>query len=190
MDTSADDAATTQVNPPNSCGVSEMAVSPASVASSGHFPFAASDLAMDSSVLDSGFTSDVGGEAGGGGAGNSGDSLRSFDQIPWNFSLSDLTADLSNLGGESLNSTSILTFVFDITRTRADYEDKDMYIADLGALGNYPGSPFLPSDSEILLDSPEQEDIGKSQTLPIFSFGSFLFLILIIKLFFSNIFLV
>lgn len=32
--------------------------------------------------------------------------------------------------------------------------------ADLGALGNYPGSPFLPSDSEILLDSPENEDIG------------------------------
>lgn len=102
VDTSADDAATTQVNPPNSCGMSEIAVSPASVASSGHFPFAASDLAMDSSVLDSGFTSDVGGEGGGGGgAGNSRDSLRSFDQIPWNFSLSDLTADLSNLGGES-----------------------------------------------------------------------------------------
>ncbi|CAA7023100.1 unnamed protein product [Microthlaspi erraticum] len=129
VDTSADDAATPQVNPTNSCGVSEMAVSPASVASSGHFPFAASDLAMDSSVLDSGFTSDVGGEGGGGAAGSSRDSLRSFDhQIPWNFSLSDLTADLSNLG-------------------------------DLGALGNYPGSPFLPSDSEILLDSPEQEDI-------------------------------
>lgn len=33
-------------------------------------------------------------------------------------------------------------------------------LADLGALGNYPGSPFLPSDSEILLDSPENEDIG------------------------------
>ncbi|XP_039062639.1 uncharacterized protein LOC120207191 [Hibiscus syriacus] len=62
------------------------------------------------------------------GAGNSRDSLRSFDQIQWNFSLTDLTADLSNLG-------------------------------DLGALGNYPGSPFLPSDSEMLLDSSEQEDI-------------------------------
>jgi hypothetical protein len=31
-----------------------------------------------------------------GGAGNS----RSLDQIQWNFSLSDLTADLSNLGGK------------------------------------------------------------------------------------------
>ncbi|PKI76674.1 hypothetical protein CRG98_002983 [Punica granatum] len=62
------------------------------------------------------------------GPGNSRESLRSLDQIQWSFSLSDLTADLSNLG-------------------------------DLGALGNYPGSPFLPSDSEILLDSPEQEDI-------------------------------
>ncbi|XP_024013023.1 uncharacterized protein LOC18019806 isoform X2 [Eutrema salsugineum] len=126
IDTTAD-AANPQVIPPNSGGMSEMAVSPASVASSGHFPFAASDMSgmvMDTSVLDSAFTSD-GGE---GGAGNPRDSLRSFDQIPWNFSLSDLTADLSNLG-------------------------------DLGALGNYPGSPFLPSDSEILLDSPEQEDI-------------------------------
>ena len=35
---------------------------------------------------------------------------------------------------------------------------------DLGALGNYPGSPFLPSDSEILLDSSEQEDIGNEVT--------------------------
>lgn len=34
--------------------------------------------------------------------------------------------------------------------------------SDLGALGNYPGSPFLHSDSDILLDSPEQEDIGKN----------------------------
>ncbi|XP_028125176.1 uncharacterized protein LOC114322120 [Camellia sinensis] len=30
---------------------------------------------------------------------------------------------------------------------------------DLGALGNYPGSPFLPSDSDILLDSPDHEGI-------------------------------
>lgn len=42
--------------------------------------------------------------------------------------------------------------------------------ADLGALGNYPGSPFLGSDSDILLDSPEQEDIGnlKLHLCPIF----------------------
>lgn len=45
---------------------------------------------------------------------------------------------------------------------QVDVSDKMIfYFADLGALGNYPGSPFLPSDSEILLDSPEQEDIGK-----------------------------
>ncbi|PKU72730.1 hypothetical protein MA16_Dca007450 [Dendrobium catenatum] len=30
---------------------------------------------------------------------------------------------------------------------------------DLGPLGDYSGSPFLPSDSDILLDSPEQDDI-------------------------------
>ena len=42
--------------------------------------------------------------------------------------------------------------------------------ADLGALGNYPGSPFLASDSDILLDSPEQDDIGnlKLHLSPIF----------------------
>ncbi|XP_013600933.1 uncharacterized protein LOC106411610 isoform X2 [Brassica napus] len=127
IDTKVEDATTLQVIPPNSGG---MAVSPASVASSGHFPFDASDMVMDASVLDSAFTSEVGGE---GRAGSAGDSLRSFDQIPWNFSLSDLTADLSNLG--------------------------DVYVAELGGLGNYPGSPFLPSDSEILLDSPDHEDI-------------------------------
>ncbi|KAI5345790.1 PREDICTED: helicase with zinc finger [Prunus dulcis] len=126
------------VIPPNSAmsSMSEIPVSPTSVASSGHFPFSASDISgigVDTSTLDTTFTSDVASSVGlqlapDGGAGNSRDSLRSLDQIQWNFSLSDLTADLSNLG-------------------------------DLGALENYPGSPFLPSDSEILLDSPEQEGI-------------------------------
>ncbi|MFQ6635111.1 hypothetical protein Gotur_011116 [Gossypium turneri] len=117
--------------------MSEMPVSPTSVASSGNFPFTASDMSgmgVDTSVLDSAFTTDVASSVGlqlgpDNGAGNSRDSFRTLDQIQWNFSLTDLTADLSNLG-------------------------------DLGALGNYPGSPFLPSDSEILLDSSEQEDIG------------------------------
>ncbi|CDP18102.1 unnamed protein product [Coffea canephora] len=116
--------------------MSEMPVSPTSVASSGHFPFTASEMSgmgVDTSALDTAFTSDVASSVGlqlpqDNGNGNSRDSLRSLAQIPWNFSLSDLTADLSNLG-------------------------------DLGPLGNYPGSPFLPSDSDILLDSPEQEDI-------------------------------
>lgn len=120
--------------PPNGAmsSMSDMPVSPTSVASSGHFPFSASEISgmgVDTSALDSAFTSDVASSVGlhlaaDNGAGNS----RSLGQIPWNFSLSDLAADLSNLG-------------------------------DLGALGNYPGSPFLPSDSDILLDSPEQEDI-------------------------------
>ncbi|CAH8368473.1 unnamed protein product [Eruca vesicaria subsp. sativa] len=125
VDTTVEDA-NLQVVPPSSGGMSEMAVSPASVASSGHFPFDASDMVMDTSVLDSEFTADVGGE----GAGNTTDSLRSFD---WDFSLSDLNADMSNLG--------------------------DVYVGDLEGLGNYTGSPFLPSDSDILLDSPDQEDI-------------------------------
>ncbi|MED6146870.1 hypothetical protein PIB30_038730 [Stylosanthes scabra] len=122
------------VAPPNGAmsSVSDMPVSPTSVASSGHFPFTASEISgmgTDASALDTAFTSDVATSvglqlAGDGGAGIS----RSLDQIQWNFSLSDLTADLPNLG-------------------------------DLGALGNYPGSPFLASDSDILLESPDQQDI-------------------------------
>jgi uncharacterized protein (TIGR01589 family) len=86
---------------------SDIPMSPASVASSGggHFSFTASDIVMggDTSALDSAFTSDVASSVGlqlppDNGAGNSRDSLRSLAQIPWNFSLSDLTADLSNLG--------------------------------------------------------------------------------------------
>ncbi|MBA0741380.1 hypothetical protein Gogos_014540, partial [Gossypium gossypioides] len=117
--------------------MSEMRLSCTSVASSGSFPFSASDMSgmgVDTSALDSAFTTDVASSVGlqlgqDNEAGNSRDSFRPLDQIQWNFSLTDLTADLSNLG-------------------------------DLGALGNYPGSPFLPSDSEILLDSSEQENIG------------------------------
>ncbi|XP_028065340.1 uncharacterized protein LOC114268371 isoform X1 [Camellia sinensis] len=132
------DNSTPAAIPPSSAmsSMSDMPVSPTSVASTGHFPFTASDISgmgVDTSALDTAFTSDVANSVGlqlppDNGVGNSRDSLRSLAQIPWNFSLSDLTADLSNLG-------------------------------DLGALGNYPGSPFLPSDSDILLDSPEQEDI-------------------------------
>ncbi|KAH8488808.1 hypothetical protein H0E87_024441 [Populus deltoides] len=127
-------ADTAPVVPPNSAisSMSEMPLSPTSVTSNGHFPFTASDMSgmgVDTSALYTAFTSDAASSVGlqlgpDGGAGNS----RSLEQIQWTFSLSDLTADLSNLG-------------------------------DLGALGNYPGSPFLPSDSEILLDSPENEDI-------------------------------
>lgn len=136
IESSAADAA--PLIPPSSgmSTMSDMPISPTSVTSSGHFPFTASDISgmgVDTSALDSAFQSDVANSVGlqlpsDGVTGNSRDSLRSFAQIPWTFSLSDLTADLSNLG-------------------------------DLGPLGNYPGSPFLPSDSDILLDSPEQEDI-------------------------------
>ena len=99
------------VIPPNGgmSSVSDMPISPASVASSGHFPFTTSEISargMDTSGLDA-FQSDVGSSIGlqlppDGGTVNSNDSLRSFAQIPWNFSLSDLTADLSNLGGDNL----------------------------------------------------------------------------------------
>ncbi|EMS48825.1 hypothetical protein TRIUR3_21540 [Triticum urartu] len=111
---------------------SDMAVSPSSAASS-HAPFTPSEIpgmAMDTSVLDSAFGSEIGntGPLQLGADGSSRDSIRSLGQL-WNFSLSDLTADLTSLG-------------------------------DLEALENYAGTPFLPSDSDLLLDSPDHDDIG------------------------------
>lgn len=38
-------------------------------------------------------------------------------------------------------------------------------VLELGALGNYTGSPFLPSESDILLDFPEHDDSGSYLTL-------------------------
>ncbi|ONK66415.1 uncharacterized protein A4U43_C06F7690 [Asparagus officinalis] len=127
----------TPIVPPSSAmsTMSEMAVSPASAASSNHFPFASSDMpgiGMDVSAMDTTFASDVvttGGLQLGpdGGIGSSKDPDRSLGHL-WNFTFPDLTADLTDLG-------------------------------DLGALGEYDGSPFLPSDSDILLDSPEHDDM-------------------------------
>lgn len=175
----------------------EMPVSPASVASSTHFPFPATEMSgmgMDTSALDTAFTSDVASSVGlqlgyDAGPGNSRDSIRSLDQIQWTFSLSDLTADLSNLGG-MLHFMSNITCVFLwVERYHAAlamwlfchlfgifiHWTSDHYLsefADLGALGNYPGSPFQESDPEILLDSPGQEDIGTNccQLLSFFFF--------------------
>ncbi|URE47300.1 hypothetical protein MUK42_01811 [Musa troglodytarum] len=118
--------------PPAISSMSEMAVSPASAASSNRFPFSSeiSGIGLDVMALDATFPPDVansGLQLGSDGVGSSRDSIRSSGQL-WNFSLSDLTADLTNLG-------------------------------DLGVLGDYDGSPFLPSDSDILLDSPEPDDI-------------------------------
>ena len=102
MESSAADVA--PIIPPNSTmsSMSEMHVSPASVASSGHFPFTASEISgmgVDTSALDTAFTSDVATSVGLQLAQDGPGNARSLDQIQWNFSLSDLTADLSNLGG-------------------------------------------------------------------------------------------
>lgn len=89
--------------------LSELPISPASAsasASSGHFPFAPSNISgmeIDNSMLDTDFASDMRNsddlqlrldenES-------SKDSLRSLGQIPWTFSLSDLAANLSDLDG-------------------------------------------------------------------------------------------
>ncbi|VFQ64469.1 unnamed protein product [Cuscuta campestris] len=133
--TSASDASAAA--PPSNAisSIPDMPVSPTQAASSGHFPFTASEISgmgVDTSALDTAFASDASSVGlhlpTDNGAGNSRDFLRSLAQIPWNFSLSDLTADLPNLG-------------------------------DLGTLGNDSGSPFLHSDSDVLLDSPEKDDL-------------------------------
>lgn len=108
MDNSAADVQ--PVIPPGSAAssISDMAVSSTSLVSSGHFPFTPSEmsgLGVDTSPLDTAFTSDVASAVElqlgpDGGAGNPRDSLTSLAQIQWNFSLSDLTADLANMGGK------------------------------------------------------------------------------------------
>lgn len=95
---------------------SEMAVSPSSAASSNHAPFTPSEIAgmsMDVSALDSTFESYVGnaGPLQLGPDGLSRDSIRSLGQL-WNFSLSDLTTDLTSLGGNVLSEEIILCFIF------------------------------------------------------------------------------
>lgn len=109
---------------------SEIAMSPSSAMSSNHVSFTPSEISamdVDPSAIDASFGVDVGN----GGplqiGLDSGDGSSLGQQI-WDFSLSDLSADLTNLG-------------------------------DLAALKNYDGNPFLPSDSDLLLDSPDQDDI-------------------------------
>ncbi|ONI25531.1 hypothetical protein PRUPE_2G308500 [Prunus persica] len=114
----------------------EMLSSPVSVASNGQFPFTPSEisgLGVDTSVLDSAFTSHLAnlerlGIGPDGGTRWPKETLRSSGQSTWNFGLFDSTAEWPNL-------------------------------QDLGALGNYSGSPFLPPESDVVLDSPEQNDM-------------------------------
>ncbi|XP_062231026.1 uncharacterized protein LOC133928623 isoform X2 [Phragmites australis] len=109
---------------------SEMAVSPSSVMSSNHVSFTPSEISgmcVDESAANATF----GAYVGNGGTlqiGPDGADGSSVGQQIWDFSLSDLSADLTNLG-------------------------------DLSALENYSGNPFLPSDSDLLLDSPDHDDI-------------------------------
>ena len=74
------------------------------------------------------------------------------------------------MDGEIFISISILHGIYVKTCSRHALANVQNSFADLGALGNYPGSPFLPSDSEILLDSPEQEDIGNENCRSCFWF--------------------
>uniref|UniRef100_A0A7N0UFF0 Uncharacterized protein n=1 Tax=Kalanchoe fedtschenkoi TaxID=63787 RepID=A0A7N0UFF0_KALFE len=108
VDTSSGDVAPAMPQNGVAPSISDMPMSPTSIGSSGHFPFSASDIsgmAVDTSVLDATFTSDVGSTVGLQlPDGNS----RSLDQLTWNFSLSDLTADLSNLGGKPDSSPQCL----------------------------------------------------------------------------------
>ncbi|KAK8611966.1 hypothetical protein V6N13_132000 [Hibiscus sabdariffa] len=115
--------------------MSEMPESPTSVASVKNFPFTSTDMlgmGIDTSALDSTFQTDVASAVvlqldPGNGANNSRDSLRSLDQIHWNFSLADLTADLSNLGEILL-----------------DYSEKEDRVEEY-FVDSVPGQPDTPS---------------------------------------------
>ncbi|TVU16972.1 hypothetical protein EJB05_32977, partial [Eragrostis curvula] len=112
------------------CSASEMAVSPSSAMSSNHVSFTPSEISamcVDESAANATFGADVG-NGGPLHMGSDGADGSSLGQQIWDFSLSDLSADLTNLG-------------------------------DLSALENYSGNPFLPSDSDLLLDSPDHDDI-------------------------------
>jgi hypothetical protein len=83
---------------------SEMAVSPSSAASSNYAPFTPSEIpgmAMDASALDPAFGSDIGNAAPLQLEPDGSRDSRSLGQL-WNFSLSDLTVDLTSLGGNLL----------------------------------------------------------------------------------------
>jgi len=122
--------------------MTDMSLSPASAMSSSHFPFNSTDISgigTNLMPLDVPFLSgDTAGPNGVGtlqvvpdvGGGSLRDSLRSLGQLPRNFSLSDLTADLTNGG-------------------------------DLGLLGSYSGSPFLPDNTEVFLESPDNDEIDE-----------------------------
>lgn len=115
--------------------MSEMAVSPASVASSNHFPFTPSEIAgmgMDASAQDTTFTADVVNTEG---------------------------LQLGPDGGIGSSRDSVRSFGQLWNFSFPDLTAELNSLGDLGALGEYSGSPFLPSDSDILLDSPEQDDI-------------------------------
>ncbi|KAJ1262141.1 hypothetical protein BS78_09G085000 [Paspalum vaginatum] len=106
---------------------SEMAVSPSSAMSSNHVSFTPSEIS-GMCVDESGANATFGADVRNGGPLQIGPDGSSLGQQIWDFSLSDLSADLTNLG-------------------------------DMSALENYSGNPFLPSDSDLLLDSPDHDDI-------------------------------
>ncbi|XP_074571678.1 uncharacterized protein LOC141828201 [Curcuma longa] len=97
-----------------------MSESPEPVASNDHLRFVPPEITDASAPDITTFTSDVDLEF-------SIDTLSSLGNN-WNFSLSDLTTDLANLG-------------------------------ELGDIGDYSGSPFLPSDMDIFLNDTDRDDI-------------------------------
>ncbi|RLN27795.1 uncharacterized protein C2845_PM05G09290 [Panicum miliaceum] len=109
----------------------EMAVSPSSAMSSNnHVSFTPSEISgmcVDETAANATFGADVG-NGGPLQIGPDAADGSSLGQQIWDFSLSVLSADLTNLG-------------------------------DLSALENYSGNPFLPSDSDLLLETPDHDDI-------------------------------
>ncbi|KAJ0989330.1 hypothetical protein J5N97_007686 [Dioscorea zingiberensis] len=132
----AGNGGTTEVAPTAPCStmpsMSETDVGPSSAAFNNHFPFTPSEISgmdIDASTMDSAFATDLVGTG-----------------------ILQLEPDGSSRG--SLKSLSQF-WNFSFSDLAVDLTNS----GDLGALGDYTGSPYLPADSDMLLNSPEQDDI-------------------------------
>ncbi|XP_042408268.1 uncharacterized protein LOC121997734 [Zingiber officinale] len=112
--------------------MSEIAMRPSPVASNNHFPLTPLELSMgmDSPALGSTFTSDV--------------------------HVGELETRLDVDFASSRDSTRSLSHIWNFSLSDLTTDCENL---DLGAIGDYSGSPFLSFGSDLLLDLPVEDDV-------------------------------
>ncbi|KAG6497230.1 hypothetical protein ZIOFF_045122 [Zingiber officinale] len=112
--------------------MSEMAMRPSPVASNNHFPLTPLELSMgmDSPALGSTFTSDV--------------------------NVGELETRLDVDFASSRDSTRSLSHIWNFSLSDLTTDCENL---DLGAIGDYSGSPFVSFGSDLLLDLPVEDDV-------------------------------